>query len=116
VGPQRRPRERGARGRARAARNRLDRFLRRLLGVLPLRLDSSIFLSAQYRGTGRNDFGYKYGNIAMANVAYGRKISEVFDAVVEMNFRHAGRDQVDSRARSTPTPAAASCTSRRACS
>ncbi len=58
-------------------------------------LDSSIFLSAQYRGTGRNDFGYKYGNIAMASVAYERKLSEVFDAVVEMNFRHAGRDQVD---------------------
>ena len=31
----------------------------------------------------------------MANVAYERKISEVFDGVVELNFRHSHRDQVD---------------------
>jgi hypothetical protein len=57
--------------------------------------DSTVFASVQYRGTGRNDFGYKYGNIAMANVAYERKLSEVFDGVVEMNFRHAQRDEVN---------------------
>ena len=56
--------------------------------------DSALFASAQYRGTGRNDFGYKYGNIAMVNTAYERKLSAVFDGVVELNFRHAGRDQV----------------------
>ncbi len=55
---------------------------------------SALFASAQYRGTGRNDFGYRYGNIAMVNTAYERKLSEVFDGVVELNFRHAGRDQV----------------------
>jgi hypothetical protein len=57
--------------------------------------DSALFASAQYRGTGRNDFGYKYGDITMVNLAYERKISEVLDGVVELNFRHAGRDQVD---------------------
>jgi hypothetical protein len=57
--------------------------------------DSALFASVQYRGTGRNDFGYKYGNITIANVAYERKLSELFDAVVEMNFRHSKRDEVD---------------------
>ena len=56
--------------------------------------DSALFASAQYRGTGRNAFGYKYGDIAMVNFAYERKLSEVFDGVVELNFRHAKRDQV----------------------
>lgn len=57
--------------------------------------DSALFASAQYRGTGRNDFGYKYGDSTTVNLAYERKLSEVFDAVVELNFRHARRDQVD---------------------
>ena len=57
--------------------------------------DSSVFASAQYRGTGRNDFGYKYGNITMASVAYERKLSDVFDGVVELDFRHSKRDEVD---------------------
>ena len=56
---------------------------------------SSLFASAQYRGTGRNSFGYKYGNLTMANLAYERKATESVDAVVEANFRHAGSDQVD---------------------
>src|SRR5262249_46284037 len=66
-----------------------------LSGVYIFDLDSSLFVSVQYRGTGRNSFGYKYGNIATANAAYERKLSDVFDAIVELNFRHAGRDQVD---------------------
>ncbi|MFY9549801.1 MAG: hypothetical protein WAU32_01510 [Thermoanaerobaculia bacterium] len=56
---------------------------------------SALFASVQYRGTGRNDFGYKYGNITLANVAYERKIFEPLDAVVELNYRYAGKDQVD---------------------
>lgn len=64
--------------------------------------DSALFASAQYRGTGRNDFGYKYGDIAMVNVAYERKLSEVFDGVVELNFRHAERDQVDAAGEEDP--------------
>jgi hypothetical protein len=56
---------------------------------------STVFGSVQYRGTGRNDFGYKYGDITNATLAYERKLSEPLDAVLEFDFRHAGRDQVD---------------------
>jgi hypothetical protein len=56
---------------------------------------STIFGSVQYRGTGRNDFGYKYGDITNATLAYERKITEPLDAVLEFDFRHAKRDQVD---------------------
>ncbi len=56
---------------------------------------SSVFASAQYRGTGRNRFGYKYGNITMANLAYELKVAERFDTVVELNFRHSRRDEID---------------------
>ena len=56
---------------------------------------STIFGSVQYRGTGRNDFGYKYGDITMATLAYERKLTEPLDAVLEFDFRHAERDQMD---------------------
>lgn len=56
---------------------------------------SAIFSSSQYRGTGRNQFGYKYGDIFLVNVAYERKLSERLDAVLELNYRWAGKDQVD---------------------
>jgi len=55
---------------------------------------STLFASVQCRGTGRNDFGYKYGNLTTASIAYERKLSEVFDGVVELNFRHSKRDEV----------------------
>jgi hypothetical protein len=66
-----------------------------LSGIYLFDEKSSLFASAQYRGTARNSFGYKYGNLTTANVAYERKLTERFDAVVEANFRHARRDQVD---------------------
>jgi hypothetical protein len=66
-----------------------------LSGIYLFDEKSSLFTSAQYRGTGRNAFGYKYGNIAMANLAYERKVAERLDGVLELNFRHAGRDQMD---------------------
>jgi hypothetical protein len=69
-------------------------FFGGLSGLYLFDADSALFASAQYRGTGRNDFGYKYGGITMANLAYERKLSEVFDGVLEVDFRHAGRDQV----------------------
>jgi len=56
---------------------------------------STIFGSVQYRGTGRNDFGYKYGDITNATIAYERKLTEPLDAVLEFDYRHAKRDQVD---------------------
>jgi hypothetical protein len=56
---------------------------------------SALFASSQYRGTGRNDFGYKYGNIVLANLAYERKWTEWLDSALELNFRHSGEDQLD---------------------
>jgi hypothetical protein len=56
---------------------------------------STLFGSVQYRGTGRNDFGYKYGDSTIATLAYERKLMEPLDAVLEFDFRHAKRDQVD---------------------
>lgn len=73
-----------------------------LSGVYLLDESSSLFASAQYRGTGRNSFGYKYGKLTMANIAYERKLTEAVDAVVEANFRHAGRDQVDASGEADP--------------
>jgi hypothetical protein len=56
---------------------------------------SSLFASAQYRGTGTNDHGYRYGNVTLANAAYERKLSDAVDGVVELNYRHAQQDRVD---------------------
>jgi hypothetical protein len=63
---------------------------------------SSVFASAQYRGTGRNSFGYKYGDIFTANLAYEHKLSDRVDAVLEANFRHSGRDEVDATGEEDP--------------
>lgn len=70
-------------------------FFGGLSGYYLLDERSTIFGSVQYRGTGRNDFGYKYGDLWTAVLAYERKLSEPLDAVLEFDFRHAKRDQVD---------------------
>jgi hypothetical protein len=56
---------------------------------------SALFVSTQYRHTGRNDAGYRYGRTTLLNVAYERKLAPRWDAVLEANYRHAGRDEVD---------------------
>jgi hypothetical protein len=56
---------------------------------------SAIFSSVQYRSTGRNDFGYRYGNATLFNVAYEHKLGGRWDAVIEANFRDAGTDEID---------------------
>jgi hypothetical protein len=56
---------------------------------------SAVFVSAQYRHTDRNDFGYRYGRVRLVNVAYEHKLSARWDAVLEGNYRHAGLDQTD---------------------
>ncbi|HEX4962873.1 MAG TPA: hypothetical protein VF173_18700 [Thermoanaerobaculia bacterium] len=66
-----------------------------LSGVYLFNSRSSLFASTQYRGTGTNSFGYKYGNVAMANVGYEHKLTKRFDAAVELNFRDAGKDRMD---------------------
>ena len=56
---------------------------------------SSLYLSAAYTGTGRNDFGYKYGDNVQVNFVYDRKLTDWLDGLVEVNFLDAERDQVD---------------------
>lgn len=55
----------------------------------------TLLAASQYRRTGRNDFGYQYGDVVLANVAYEHKIGATWDVVVEANYRHADRDEVD---------------------
>ena len=57
--------------------------------------ESAIFASSGYRHTGRNELGYRYGSSVLANVAYEHKLGKVLDGIVEMNFRHARKDEVD---------------------
>ncbi len=54
-----------------------------------------MFASAQRRLPGANDFGYQYGDISLLNFAYERKLTASLDSVLEINYRHAGRDRVD---------------------
>jgi hypothetical protein len=56
---------------------------------------SALFVSSAYRHTGTNAFGYRYGSSFMGNVAYEHKVGRLLDGVVELNFRHAAKDQVD---------------------
>jgi hypothetical protein len=49
----------------------------------------------QRRLPGANDFGYQYGDISLLNFAYERKLTANLDSVLELNYRHAGRDRVD---------------------
>ncbi len=56
---------------------------------------SALFASGQYRHSGRNEFGYRYGRTTLFNVAYEHKLGGRWDGVIEANYRQAGRDQVD---------------------
>jgi hypothetical protein len=58
-------------------------------------MNSSVFASAQYRRTGTNDFGYRYGNVALVNAAYEHKVGSAVDALLELNYRHAQQDRVN---------------------
>jgi hypothetical protein len=66
-----------------------------LNGLYLLDAESSIYASVAYTGTGRNDFGYKYGNNVQANVVYDRKLTDFLDGLLEVNFLDAKHDQVD---------------------
>jgi len=67
-------------------------FFGGLSSVYLLTHTSSLFGSAQYRRTGTNDFGYRYGNIKMASFGYERKVTEALDGVVTLDYRDSGRD------------------------
>jgi hypothetical protein len=73
----------------------VDPFLG-LSGLHQLTPKSSLYGSLQARRPGRNDSGYRYGRILLANLGYERKLSDRFDVGVELNARHAGRDEIDS--------------------
>lgn len=66
-----------------------------LSGFYQLDRRSAVFASAQVRATGRNDFGYRYGDATLVNLAYEHKVGERWDAVVEANYRDAGYDEID---------------------
>jgi hypothetical protein len=53
---------------------------------------SAFFSSFQYRHTGTNSYGYRYGRIWLANAAYERKLAKSVDSVVELNFRQSAHD------------------------
>ena len=73
-----------------------------LSGLYLLDEKSSMYASVAYTGTGRNDFGYKYGDNVQANLVYERKLTEWLDGVVELNFLDAKHDQVDAPRRARP--------------
>jgi hypothetical protein len=66
-----------------------------LSGSYQINRRSSLFASTQYRHTGRNDFGYRYGRVTLLNLAYEHKIGTRWDAVIEANYRNAAGDQID---------------------
>ncbi|HYX19356.1 MAG TPA: hypothetical protein VFA98_00735 [Thermoanaerobaculia bacterium] len=66
-----------------------------LNGLYLLDAESSIYASVAYTGTGRNDFGYKYGNNVQANLVYDRKLTDFLDGLLEVNFLDAKHDQVN---------------------
>ena len=66
-----------------------------LSSVYLLDARSSLFGSVQYRGTGTNDFGYHYGDSKLANFGYERKLGQIWDAAVELNYRDSKQDRVD---------------------
>jgi hypothetical protein len=66
-----------------------------LSGLYLLDEASSLYASVAYTGTGRNQFGYKYGNNVQANLVYDRKLTDWLDGLLEVNFLDAKHDQVD---------------------
>ena len=66
-----------------------------LSGYYLLDRNSAIFSSLQVRVPGTNNFDYRYGRIYLANLAYERKLAARVDSVLELNYRHAGRDRID---------------------
>jgi len=57
---------------------------------------SAVFVSSSYRATGSNPYGYRYGSSLTGNVAYEHRLGGRLDGVLELDFRHAAKDRVDS--------------------
>jgi len=79
----------------------VDEFLG-VAGSYQISHESAVFASAQYRNTGRNDAGYKYGNSTLLNVAFDRRLSSRWDVVLEADYRNAQRDEIDSSGAQDP--------------
>jgi len=73
-----------------------------LAGSYQLNPRSALFASVQYRLTGRNEFGYRYGRIGLANLAYEHKLGGRWDAVLEANYRHSGKDEISAAGEMDP--------------
>jgi hypothetical protein len=58
-----------------------------------LDVNGTIFGSVLGRANGRNDFGYKYGDAVLANIAYERRLAGPLNGVFEVNYRTAGKDE-----------------------
>ncbi|HPA82430.1 MAG TPA: hypothetical protein PLS95_16545 [Thermoanaerobaculales bacterium] len=64
-------------------------------GVYVLDPRSTLFASAQHRGTGANSHGYRYGDITLVTAGFERSLGRVVDGVIEADFRDAGMDRID---------------------
>jgi hypothetical protein len=64
-------------------------------GVLVLDPKSTLFGSAQYRSTGTNSSGYRYGSFAVASAGYERSLGRVLDGVLQVDYRDARKDRID---------------------
>lgn len=53
-----------------------------------------LFGSTGGRFSGRNEHGYRYGSVWLANLAAERRLWSRLNGVVELNFRSAARDEV----------------------
>jgi hypothetical protein len=73
-----------------------------LSGSYQINPRSAIFASAQFRQTGRNDFGYQYGDVQLLNLAYEHKLGGHWDAVLEANYRHSAGDEIDALGEQDP--------------
>jgi hypothetical protein len=73
-----------------------------LSGSYQIDPQSALFASVQYRHTGQNDYGYRYGNIKLVNLAYEHKLGDRWDAMIQANYRNSGRDRVDATGMTDP--------------
>ncbi len=55
--------------------------------------DGSVYGSVARRFNGRNSVDYHYGDAVLANVGYERRLGARINGIVEVNFRHARRDE-----------------------
>jgi hypothetical protein len=73
-----------------------------LSAVLLVTPASTFLTSIQYRAMGTNEHGYRYGDLLLANAGYEYKLSARLDGVLELNFRHAPEDGIDSTGATDP--------------